>query len=79
MKIFLTRRYARKDKKQNVRYTGSIVADAHRTLLYGGILMYPLTVPGFDGDVSLVEAFILGYIFEKAWGRASSGEGGSIS
>lgn len=48
-----------------------MVADAHRTLLYGGILMYPLTNTNSEGDVSLIEAFILGYIFEKSWGRAS--------
>jgi hypothetical protein len=29
-------------------------------------------------DVSIIDAFIIGYIFEKAWGRASYGEGGSI-
>lgn len=25
----------------NARYVGSMVADIHRTLLYGGIFMYP--------------------------------------
>lgn len=48
-----------------------MVADAHRTLLYGGILMYPLTNPSLDGDISVIDAFVLGYIFEKSWGRAS--------
>lgn len=79
IKIFLNRKYARKDKKQSIRYTGSMVADVHRTLLYGGILMYPLTNPDSEGDVSLIEAFIIGYIFDKSWGRASQGESGSFS
>ncbi|KAL4470849.1 hypothetical protein ABPG72_016395 [Tetrahymena utriculariae] len=79
IKIFINRKYQKKDKKLSLRYTGSLVADAHRTLLYGGILMYPLTNPNSEGDVSLIEAFVLGYIFEKSWGRASQGEGGSVT
>ncbi|EGR31456.1 hypothetical protein IMG5_109050 [Ichthyophthirius multifiliis] len=60
--------------------TGSLICDAHRTLLYGGILMNPLCIVNgeYKLDVSIIDAFVIGYIFEKAWGRASYGEGGSI-
>ena len=44
IKLFLNRRSSRKDKKQSFRYSGSLVADAHRTLLEGGILMFPYIV-----------------------------------
>ena len=33
----------------------------------------------YEGDVSMIDAFILAFIFEKAWGRASAGEDGSLS
>lgn len=35
------------------RYVGSMVADVHRTLLYGGIFMYPATSDAPSGKVSL--------------------------
>ena len=28
-------------KPYSLRYVGSMVADVHRTLLYGGVFMYP--------------------------------------
>ena len=39
------------------RYVGSMVADMHRTLMYGGIFMYPATTKspqGKVGDVNCV-------------------------
>ena len=41
----------------SARYVGSMVADIHRTLLYGGIFMYPPTQAAPDGKVS-VEIFL---------------------
>jgi fructose-1,6-bisphosphatase I len=37
------------------RYVGSMVADVHRTLLYGGIFMYPGTSDAPSGKVSQYE------------------------
>ena len=34
------------------RYVGSMVADVHRTLVYGGIFLYPANVKSPKGKVS---------------------------
>lgn len=34
------------------RYIGSMVADVHRTLMYGGIFLYPGNVKSPDGKVT---------------------------
>lgn len=36
------------------RYVGSMVADVHRTLVYGGIFLYPANVKSPKGKVSRV-------------------------
>ena len=57
------------------RYVGSLVADAHRTLIKGGIFAYPADskVPG--GKLRLLyEANPFAYIFEAAGGLATDGE-----
>lgn len=41
------------------RYIGSMVADVHRTLKYGGIFMYPATSESPKGKVSDCISFIL--------------------
>ncbi|VDK65793.1 unnamed protein product [Gongylonema pulchrum] len=41
----------------NSRYVGSMVSDVHRTLLYGGIFMYPATKDKPKGKVNLSELF----------------------
>jgi fructose-1,6-bisphosphatase I len=56
------------------RYIGSLVADFHRTLLYGGIFMYPRDAKHQSGKLRLLyEASPLGLIAERAGGRASTG------
>jgi fructose-1,6-bisphosphatase I len=59
------------------RYIGALVADFHRTLLSGGIFLYPPDVTGRQGPVSklrlLYEAAPLGLVAEQAGGRASTG------
>jgi fructose-1,6-bisphosphatase I len=56
------------------RYIGSMVADVHRTLLYGGIFMYPGDTRNPDGKLRLMyEANPMSYIVEQAGGRASNG------
>jgi len=57
------------------RYIGSLVADFHRTLLKGGIFMYPRDTASPEGKLRLLyEAAPLALICEQAGGRASDGE-----
>jgi fructose-1,6-bisphosphatase I len=61
-------------KPYSLRYIGSLVADFHRNLLYGGIFMYPADAKSRDGKLRLLyEANPLGMIAEQAGGRASNG------
>jgi fructose-1,6-bisphosphatase I len=56
------------------RYIGSLVADFHRTLLQGGLFMYPADAATGAGKLRLLyEAAPLAYIVEQAGGRASDG------
>jgi fructose-1,6-bisphosphatase I len=58
----------------SARYIGSLVADFHRTLLYGGIFMYPADNRNAKGKLRvLYEAAPLGFIAEQAGGLASDG------
>jgi fructose-1,6-bisphosphatase I len=57
------------------RYIGSLVADFHRTLLKGGIFLYPPTVDQPSGKLRLLyEANPIAFIAEQAGGAASDGE-----
>jgi fructose-1,6-bisphosphatase I len=57
------------------RYVGSLVADAHRTLLKGGIFAYPADQKSPEGKLRLLyEANPMAFIFEAAGGRASTGK-----
>ena len=56
------------------RYVGSLVADLHRTLLHGGIFMYPADSASPNGKLRLLyEASPLAWIVEQAGGKASDG------
>ncbi|MBM4361918.1 MAG: class 1 fructose-bisphosphatase, partial [Deltaproteobacteria bacterium] len=56
------------------RYVGSLVADAHRTLLRGGIFAYPADRKTPAGKLRLLyEANPFAMIFEAAGGRATTG------
>ena len=58
------------------RYIGSLVADFHRTLLKGGVFLYPPTARHPGGKLRLLyEANPLAFIAEQAGGGASSGTG----
>ena len=60
----------------SARYIGSLVADFHRTLLKGGIFLYPPNKEKSGGKLRLLyEANPLAFIAEQAGGMASSGEG----
>jgi len=57
------------------RYVGSLVADFHRNLLYGGIFMYPGDRKNPRGKLRvLYECAPLAFIAEEAGGLASDGE-----
>lgn len=56
------------------RYVGSLVADVHRTLLYGGIFMYPADADHPEGKLRLMyEVSPLALLCERAGGRATDG------
>jgi fructose-1,6-bisphosphatase I len=57
------------------RYIGSLVADFHRNLLYGGIFLYPADKKSPKGKLRvLYEANPLSFIVEQAGGAGSSGQ-----
>lgn len=69
----------REDKETNRpysgRYIGSMVADIHRTLLYGGIFMYPSDSRSPNGKLRLMyECNPMAYLVEAAGGRAINGK-----
>jgi len=52
-----------------------MVADVHRTLLYGGVFMYPGTKEAKDGKIRLLyESIPMSYVIEKAGGASSNGQ-----
>ena len=56
------------------RYIGSFVADFHRTLLQGGLFMYPAGKEALDGKLRLLyECSPIAMLAEEAGGRASTG------
>ncbi len=56
------------------RYVGSLVADAHRTLLKGGIFAYPADAKNPRGKLRLMyEANPMAFLFEEAGGAATDG------
>ncbi len=60
----------------SLRYVGSLVADFHRTLLYGGLFSYPADKKNVEGKLRLVyEAGPLAFLMEQAGGQALDGNG----
>ncbi|MFA6469134.1 MAG: class 1 fructose-bisphosphatase [Bacteroidota bacterium] len=58
----------------SARYIGSLVADVHRTLLYGGIFVYPGDSRNPKGKLRLMyEGNPIAFIVEQAGGRAIDG------
>ena len=63
-------------KDFNMRWIASMVAEAHRILMRGGVFMYPrdLKDPAKPGRLRLLyEANPIGFVVEQAGGRASTG------
>lgn len=56
------------------RYVGSMVADVHRTVMYGGVYLYPADAAKGNGKLRvLYEGFPMALIVEQAGGEASTG------
>src|SRR3990170_3219780 len=63
------------DRPYSSRYIGSMVADIHRNLLYGGIFMYPADSRNPNGKLRLMyECNPMAFIVEAAGGRATDGK-----
>lgn len=61
---------------RSARYIGALVADLHRTLIQGGIYMYPGEVERPSGKLRLLyESAPLGLVARQAGGLASDGRG----
>jgi fructose-1,6-bisphosphatase I/sedoheptulose-1,7-bisphosphatase len=63
-------------KDFNMRWIASMVAEAHRILMRGGVFMYPRDTkdPSRPGRLRLLyEANPIGFVMEQAGGRASTG------
>ncbi|XP_050350062.1 fructose-1,6-bisphosphatase 1 isoform X2 [Nymphalis io] len=61
-------------KAYGARYVGSMVADVHRTIKYGGIFMYPATQSAPKGKLRLLyECNPMAFIVTEAGGLATNG------
>jgi fructose-1,6-bisphosphatase I len=57
------------------RYVGSMIADLHRSMIKGGIFIYPITAATPGGKLRLVyECNPMSFIIEQAGGRATDGK-----
>lgn len=63
------------ERKMGMRYIGSMVGDVHRTLLKGGVFMYPETDSSPNGKLRLLyECIPMSFLINKAGGKSSDGE-----
>lgn len=68
-----SKKFPESGKPYGCRYIGSMVADVHRTLVYGGVFMYPAHKESPKGKLRLLyEAAPMAYVLEKAGGKAVS-------
>ncbi len=64
-----------KQDDYSLRYIGSLVADFHRTLLRGGVFLYPPTAKQPEGKLRLLyEANPMAFLAEQAGGAATDGK-----
>ncbi len=67
--------HAETKRPYSARYIGSMVADIHRTLIKGGIFIYPHSKRYPKGKLRLMyECNPLSFIIEQAGGKATNGE-----
>ncbi len=65
---------AAEGRPYGMRYVGTLVADAHRTLLRGGVFAYPVDKKSPEGKLRLLyEANPFAFLFEAAGGAATDG------
>jgi fructose-1,6-bisphosphatase I len=68
-------KWAKSEGTYSSRYIGSLVADFHRTLIRGGVFLYPGTKKAPEGKLRLLyEANPLAFVAEQAGGMADSGK-----
>eukprot|EP00668_Euglena_longa_P001858 GGOE01002179.1.p1 GENE.GGOE01002179.1~~GGOE01002179.1.p1 ORF type:complete len:365 (-),score=105.70 GGOE01002179.1:163-1236(-) len=66
--------YKAGSKPYAARYVGSMVSDVHRTILYGGIYLYPADSKSPQGKLRvLYEGFPMAMMIEQSGGMASCG------
>lgn len=62
-------------RPKSLRYIGSMVADVHRTLLYGGVFLYPADDKNPNGKLRvLYEVFPMSFLMEQAGGQSFTGK-----
>ena len=67
--------WAKEAGNYSSRYIGSLVADFHRTLIRGGVFLYPGTKKSPQGKLRLLyEANPLAFVAEQAGGVATDGK-----
>src|SRR5437879_3779713 len=67
--------WAKEAGNYSSRYIGSLVADFHRTLIRGGVFLYPATKDSPQGKLRLLyEANPLAFVAEQANGSATDGQ-----
>jgi fructose-1,6-bisphosphatase I len=72
---YLSESDATSGQPNSLRYVGALVADFHRTLLEGGLYVYPGDEKNPQGKLRLTyECAPLAFVAEQAGGRASTGE-----
>jgi len=70
-----SKKFPKEGKPYGARYIGSMVADVHRTICYGGVFMYPATTQSPKGKLRLLyECNPMAYIIEQAGGLATTGK-----
>ena len=74
LRYIQSKKYPKSGKPYGARYIGSMVADVHRTLVYGGIFSYPATTEAPKGKLRLLyECNPMAFIIEQAGGKATTG------
>ncbi|MDQ6994988.1 MAG: class 1 fructose-bisphosphatase [Mariprofundaceae bacterium] len=69
----------KKETGLGMRYVGAMVADMHRTILKGGIFLYPADSKNVTGKLRLLyEAIPMGFIMEQAGGKSMSSDGVAV-
>ena len=72
---YVRQRESERYQETTSRYIGSLVADFHRNMLYGGIFLYPKDISSGKGKLRLLyECAPLALLAEQAGGAASSGD-----